>query len=98
MNLRQKAKYYKRKYEELSYMKIKPTTVYSSPLQEYQVIKTRMFPSECDEEFIHHKLAIDISEELIGFIDNKMQISNEKNDMVPDSSKEVKASFSFWYK
>ena len=100
MNARQKAKYYKRKYEELSNARIKPTIIYQSPLQQYQVMKSRMFPVECDEDFIHHKLAVDISEELINFIDNKIRVSNRKNDpdIIPDGYKEVRANFDFWYR
>ena len=93
MNARQKAKYYKKKYEELSNVKINPVIIKTSPLKMYKVCKTAIFPREVienDHDYIKSKMAHFISDDMIKFIKDYMHISIDEN------TGEALTTFIFW--
>ena len=94
MNSRQKAKYYKRKYEELSNVKINPVIIQTNSLM-YKVCKTARFPKEIienDDDYIKSKMAYFISDDMIKFIKDHMHISIDEN------TGEALTTFNFWVK
>ena len=94
MNARQKAKYYKRKYEELSNVKINPIVIRADDsLKRYRVCKINKFPKEVianDYDYIKSKMAYFISDDMIKFIKDHMNIA------IDEDTEEVLATFNFW--
>ena len=99
MNARQKAKYYKRKYEDMLSSVIKPTIVYESErLVPYEIKAIASFPDMYGDNFVRPKLARMISDKLIEHIANNMEIYEASStiNISGEDWKEVKGTFKMW--
>lgn len=93
MNARQKAKYYKKKYEKLSNVKINPVIIKTNHLKMCKFCKIARFPKEVienDHDYIKSKMAYFISDDMIGFIKDHMHIAIDEN------TGEALTTFIFW--
>ena len=99
MNARQKAKYYKRKYEDVLSSVIKPTVIYESErLVPYKIKEIESFPDMYGDNFIRYKLARAMADKLVEHIANNMEmyeISSTLN-VSGEDWKEVKGIFKMW--
>ena len=90
MNARQKAKYYKRKYEELSNVKINSVIIKTDhQLKQYCISRVlRFYPDDMKPDYIYDRMASLISHDLVPFIKEHINMTNNYGD--------YKGTFNFW--
>lgn len=99
MNARQKAKYYKRKYEDALSSVIKPTIIYESErLAPYEIKEIMNFPDAYDDNFVRHQLARTVAGKLVEHIVNNMEVYEVSRtlNVSGDDWKEVEGTFRMW--
>lgn len=93
MNLRQKAKHYKRLYEQFGNCRINPIIVKTVDLQPYKVSVCSTFPVQLEREQVCHTVAEMLTDKMIPLVDSLMDITFSDSGT---SYADVKATFNFW--